>query len=93
MLDMSTIKRRGRIETWSMTVDELKAVFQRAKRSDFIVYAVGDLAHERQTACGAAWAQVEKTATLAYSLYERGEAELTQKKLGPNRHEYRVHKI
>ena len=88
-----TKRRGGRIETWTMTVEELKAVFGHAKRGDYIVYAVGDLAHERQTAVGPAWAQAEKTAKLAYTIYERGDAELTQKKLGPNKHEYRIHKI
>ena len=93
MLDISHVKRRSPIETWTMTAEQLRAAFKAAPRGDYIVYAVGDLGHERQCAVGAAWAQAEKTAKAAYDLYDAGEAELTQKKVGPNKHDYRIHRI
>lgn len=76
------------IETWIMHPDQLQAAFDRSATGDVLIYAVGDLAHERQTTRGWAKEWTDKSADLAYGLSENGSAVLTQKKLAPNRYEY-----
>lgn len=89
MLDSQTAPK-PKIETWVLPADQLEKLFDNVKRGDVIVYAVGDIAHERWRARGKLWADVETTAELAYHLWRVGEAELTQKKLAPNKYEYRL---
>jgi NADH dehydrogenase FAD-containing subunit len=81
-----------KIETWVMTPLELKTVFNNSQPGDTTVYAVGDLAYERQMADGKQFLAVHDTAELAAELHIGGKARLTQKRLGPHKYEYRVTK-
>jgi hypothetical protein len=87
MLDITTDG-----ETWVLSPEELKSVFRSAEHGSVIVYAVGDLGYTRELAVGKRWDDVEKTANYAYRLWRIGDAELTQKKLGKNKFEYRAMK-
>ena len=86
MLDIVTPRKA--IETWTMSVTDLGGLFWKAEPGSVIVYAVGDLGHERQVSGGHAWAQADGVAKYAYGLFEEGKADLTQKKLAPNKYEY-----
>ncbi len=88
MLDTNRYPQDGMIETWVLSADQLKAQFDRVEPGTVIVYAVGDLAFERETARGDSKELVRKVGDYAYSLHRQGDAELTQKKLGPHRYEY-----
>lgn len=86
---------RPKIETWVMTPEELDAVFRNSGIGDVIVYAVGDLGNERTVDYlpPRRWLQVHDAAELAMSLSGQGRARLTQKRLGPNKNEYRCQKV
>lgn len=83
------------IETWVMTPEALATTFRNSAPGDVTVYAVGDLGNERTVDYLAPrrWLQVHDTAELAMMLCKQGQAVLTQKRLGPNRNEYRVQKV
>lgn len=87
---MLDIISNTRIETWVMTKDELQAVFDSSEPGSVTVYAGGDLGHLRDSARGDDKLKAERTARYAYSLYERGEAQLVQYRHGPNNAEYQI---
>lgn len=89
MLDIGAI---GEGDTWVLTPLQLETVFRNAARGDVVVYAVGDLGYTRDTSYGTEWANANRTAKYAYNLYLTGEADLTQKRLGRNKFEYRAAK-
>lgn len=76
------------IETWIMHPEQLQAAFDRSAPGDVLLYAVGDLAHHRQTTKGYTKDWIDRSADLAYAMSEEGSALLTQKKLAPNKYEY-----
>lgn len=81
------------IETWVMSSEKLDTEFRNSAPGEVVVYAVGDLANERLRAEAARYLAVHDTAELAMSLSDRGKAVLTQKRLGPNKYEYRCQKV
>jgi hypothetical protein len=77
-----------KIETWILSAPQLQSQFDRVAPGTVIVYAVGDLGYERQATRGWQREYTDDAANLAYSLAKQGLADVTQKRLGPHKHEY-----
>ena len=77
--------------TEHLKLDEFSDRFYRSRPGTIIVYATGDLLLDRKKGVVEA-KELCAVADFAWNLYrKKNRALLTQKRLGPNKYEYRLH--
>jgi hypothetical protein len=77
--------------TTFLSQPQLRKWFENAPRGAGVIYATGDLAHDRRNAVDAS-GQLNAAANYAHHLALLGYAELTQRRLDKCCYEYRIRK-